>query len=61
MHLSERLRALIEEGNPEFIGKFDISEGEGSYKAYYRVIDNGQTYYIYDLIENEHETNPTLK
>lgn len=61
INLSDRLRALIEEGKAEFIGKFNAEEGEGSYKAYYRVVENGQTYYIYDLIEKEYEANTTLQ
>jgi uncharacterized protein (DUF2147 family) len=61
MTLSERLRELIEEGKAEFIGTLSVDEVEKTYKAYYRITDNGKTYYIYDLVEEGFEIEPTVK
>ncbi len=54
LSFSEQIRKLVEEGKAEFIGKCDALEG---YKAYYRVDDNGKTYYIYGLMPKINEPN----
>lgn len=54
INISEQIRKLVEEGKAEFIGKYDALEG---YKAYYRVNDNGKTYYIFGVITKGNETN----
>jgi carotenoid cleavage dioxygenase-like enzyme len=55
--ISEKIRQLVIEGKAEFIGQRDVENG---YKAYYRVEDDGKTYYIFGIVQKNAEVNYQL-
>lgn len=56
LKLSEKTKKLIQEGKAEFIGQLDASEDLGC-KAYYRIDNDGKTYYVYGFVAKETSEN----